>query len=126
MQQLAVDEVPASEQVRGAIRRFLDEALAAHGDRIERVILFGSVARGQATGESDVDLLTVWRGPQDEALDALVPLTTRILRDTGVDIMTHPVTTEQFAHIREMRTGFYENVERKGVLVHGRADDLWI
>lgn len=119
MQRSTLDEVPADEAVRRALARFLEEALEHHGDRIDRVILFGSVARGEARAESDVDLLTVWRGSQNEALDALVPITTRILRDTGVDILTHPVTVEQFRRIQAMRTGFYENVDREGVLVHG-------
>lgn len=114
-----MDEVPASDEVRNAIQRFLDKALAEHGNKIERVILYGSVARGDAREESDVDLLVVWDGPVMEALDALVPITTRILIEAKVDISTHPIPPERFEEIERMRTGFYENVEREGILVHG-------
>ena len=34
-----------------------------YGDRLADVILFGSVARGEATDESDVDVLVVLDGP---------------------------------------------------------------
>lgn len=45
---------------------------AVHPDRI---ILFGSWARGQATAQSDVDLLIIEEGPFEEAQDRLSELT---------------------------------------------------
>ena len=35
---------------------------ALYGDRLVRAVLFGSYARGEATPESDVDILVVLRG----------------------------------------------------------------
>jgi len=38
---------------------------ALYGERLVEVILFGSVARGEDTPESDVDVLVILRGPVD-------------------------------------------------------------
>lgn len=38
---------------------------AHYGERLVEVVLYGSVARGEATPESDVDVLVVLRGPVD-------------------------------------------------------------
>jgi len=46
-----MDSITVSKKVNEVIRNF------QHGDRVKRVGLFGSVARGEATAESDIDLL---------------------------------------------------------------------
>lgn len=52
-----------------SVRAVLDEAQATlqriYGSRLQRLILFGSHARGGARPESDVDLLVVLEGPVD-------------------------------------------------------------
>ena len=48
-----------SERRRKAVEEFVRRALDRYGDRIESIILFGSVARGEAGEESDIDILVV-------------------------------------------------------------------
>lgn len=54
---------------------------AVYGSRLDRVVLYGSVARGAATRDSDIDLLVVLRDrviPREDrraAVHALYPLT---------------------------------------------------
>ena len=58
----------------------LDEArerlAALYGDRLRRVVLFGSQARGDAGPDSDVDVLVVLRGPVEAypEIKRLVPV----------------------------------------------------
>ena len=48
------------------VLRLLRDGLAAqYGDRLARVLLYGSRARGDARPESDVDVLVVLRGEVD-------------------------------------------------------------
>lgn len=53
---------PEIAQVLEAVKQRLE---ALYGERLVEVILFGSVARGEDTPESDVDVLVVLSGPFD-------------------------------------------------------------
>ena len=59
------------------LHQILDEyrrrLLAALPGQIERLILFGSYARGQAHAESDVDVLVVVNWPQERLPDGFYP-----------------------------------------------------
>jgi predicted nucleotidyltransferase len=76
------DLAPAQDLDEG--RRIAEEAARrlanAYGDRLQRVVLFGSWARGQAHEESDVDLVVVLdhvgdrASERDRIVDALFDL----------------------------------------------------
>ncbi|MCY3746574.1 MAG: nucleotidyltransferase domain-containing protein, partial [Acidobacteria bacterium] len=51
--------------------RFVETLRNSMGDRLLGVTLYGSVARGEARPDSDVDLLVVHRGGRVAALDAV-------------------------------------------------------
>lgn len=51
---------PETEEVLDDLKQRLQ---ALYGKRLVDVVLFGSVARGEDTPESDVDVLVVLRGP---------------------------------------------------------------
>ena len=57
-------------RAREEIQPLLEELKAAlgdlYGERLARVVLYGSFARGEATDASDVDVLVVLRGAVDE------------------------------------------------------------
>lgn len=112
-----LDAIPTRPEVRDAIRRFLAEAQAAVGDRMGAVVLYGSTARGDARPDSDVDLLVIWNGGILEALDLLVPITSRILLESGVDISVHPRSASDMEHLRSIGSAFAQNLDREGVVV---------
>ena len=93
--------------------RFRAALDAAYGDRIERVVLFGSRARGDARPDSDYDVAVFLRdiGGVGEEIKRLVDLGDDILVDTGALISA--VALPEGAH-RE-RTGFMAEVRRDGV-----------
>jgi hypothetical protein len=47
--------------VKTTLSNFQNRALGLFPDAISRIVLYGSYARGQATSESDVDVLVVFR-----------------------------------------------------------------
>jgi len=59
---------------RDVLRRYCNLLLERFGERLESLVLFGSVARGDWKKDSDVDLLVVAEGFQDpmKALDELL------------------------------------------------------
>ena len=48
------------------VREYLQQE---YQDRLDRIILFGSQARGEATPESDIDILIVLQGPVDASVE---------------------------------------------------------
>lgn len=117
MRTLKVELLPMEARFKQALVRFLSEAKDAAGSKISRIVLYGSVARGEAAAESDIDLLVEWRGPVQEALDCLVPITGRILLECGVDISVHPVPEGHLAWLQQLDSGFSRAVHGEGVIV---------
>lgn len=71
---------------------------AVHGARLRGVVLFGSEARGEATEQSDIDLLVLLDGPIDLARDleqnlmAVYPVALRL----GRRISAKPVAIDAY------------------------------
>jgi predicted nucleotidyltransferase len=85
----------------------------AYGSKLERVVLFGSRARGDARPDSDYDISVFIREPERFNNEAarLAAAATDILYDTGAVINA--------LHFRagawQKRTGFMAEVRRDGV-----------
>ena len=101
---------PLDDPVLKRFRAVLDEI---YGRRLERVVLFGSRARGEARDDSDYDLAIFIEdlGPFGAELDRLVDVETDILYDTGAVINALPFPAGTY---RE-RTGFMHELRRDGV-----------
>jgi predicted nucleotidyltransferase len=93
--------------------RFRAELDALYGERIERVVLFGSRARGDARADSDYDVAVFLKDLTDRwrELDRLADLSTDILQDTG-----------KFVHAMAYRAGSY--TERTPLMHEVRKDGV--
>jgi predicted nucleotidyltransferase len=99
------------ETVLGDLRSRLE---SLYGARLERLILFGSQARGDAEPDSDIDVMIVLSGPLDHWQE--VQRTSRITSELSIkyntDISRVFATPEQY---ESAIGGFYENVRREGL-----------
>src|ERR1700683_4346919 len=80
------------------LARFRTALEAHYGDRLERAVLFGSRARGDARPDSDYDVavfLHDYHGLWDEA-GPLAEATTEILYDTGAVLTPIPFPAEAY------------------------------
>jgi uncharacterized protein len=95
------------------LRRFRAALDDLYGDRIERVVLYGSRARGDHREDSDYDVAVFLYGPIDwrKEIDRIVQIETDILFDTGAVINAHALPAEAY----EQRTGFMHEVRLDGV-----------
>jgi predicted nucleotidyltransferase len=84
---------PILERFRASLREI-------YGDRLERAVLFGSRARGDAGPDSDYDVAVFLRdmGDRFAEMDRLADLSTTILDETG-----------GFIHALPYRAGFYND-----------------
>ena len=74
------------------LSKFRQALTELYGERIERVVLFGSRARGDANHDSDYDVALFLNEPTDTwaEIDRLTDLQLAMRDDTGVDIHTMP------------------------------------
>ena len=81
-----------SPTIDPVLTRFRTSLYATYGRRVERAILFGSRARGDAQPDSDYDVAVFLReyGRLWAELQPLARLTTDILLDTGIVISALP------------------------------------
>jgi len=99
------------------IQKFVREIKKRYGDEIREIILFGSHARGEATIESDIDLLVITTSDWYEMQKKLSEVIVEFLLETGEYISAKAVNVEEYEFMKKLRTGFYENIKREGVVV---------
>jgi predicted nucleotidyltransferase len=99
----------------------LREALSPAAARIDAAFVFGSMARGEETPGSDVDVFVVGKVKFPEVVERLSPLRERLGREVNPVV----VTRQEFNRQREARDRFLERVMREPRLfVIGSDDDL--
>ncbi len=90
-----------------------------YGDRIDRVVLYGSRARGDARPDSDYDVavfLTDFADRWNE-IDRIVAIETDILCETGAVINALPFRAAAY----QERTPFMYELRREGLLATNRT-----
>ena len=104
------DEV---SKIVAELRERLEEL---YGDRLERVILFGSQARGDATPESDVDVLVVLRGEVSpvEEIRRTGGMVSELSLEHDTDVAVMFISAER---LHAGQSPFVLNVRREGVPV---------
>ncbi|MBR4195145.1 MAG: nucleotidyltransferase domain-containing protein [Synergistaceae bacterium] len=89
--------------------------LSVIGDDAVRIILYGSVARGDNTWESDVDIAMVIRGELDRNTDKKLTRAVTEL-DLKYDTVLSVIDIEENHFSRyKYELPFYKNIEREGI-----------
>ena len=90
---------------------------ALYGDRLERLMLYGSHARGQARPDSDVDVLVVLKGEVDLPgleIDRMMDTLYELNLKHDVFISAVPVSSAAY---HRAESPLLMNVHREGILV---------
>ncbi|NOZ76875.1 MAG: nucleotidyltransferase domain-containing protein [Euryarchaeota archaeon] len=104
--------MPKIDRRKEALEEFVKRAKDEHGPKIEKIILFGSYARGDYSEESDVDILVVWTGEEEEGWREMTRIAFNVLLDTEEYISVKVLSPD------DMKT---DNVFVKSVLKDGIA-----
>jgi uncharacterized protein len=100
---------PGDDPILKRFRAALDEL---YGDRIERVVLFGSRARGESRADSDYDVAVFLKDLTDrwQEIDRIIPVVTDIIEDTGAVIHAMPYRAGAY----QDRTSLMREIRREG------------
>ena len=109
------------ENIRNIIYRFSQELRRILGDKLTKIIVYGSYARGDFRENSDIDImvLTTLTDAEIEKIEAQIyDVAFDFLMDYGVDISVVIKNENQFNYWLGALP-FYDNVQREGVVLNG-------
>ena len=95
------------------LRKFRAALTDLYGDRIERVVLYGSRARGDAKPDSDYDIALFLKGLSDRwhEVRRIVAVEHALRDETGADIHTLPFPAESWRD----RTPLMHEIRKDGL-----------
>ena len=101
-------------RISDILKEFREELENLYQKRLKSIILYGSWARGDATEDSDIDLLIVLEGKviPGKEIDRMIDIITEINLKHGVLISIYPVSEEDYSTIN---SPLLINVRREGV-----------
>ena len=118
--ELSAPQGPQAVRKREAMRiqeileEFRQEVQKIYGPRLRDIILYGSWARGDATEESDIDLLIILAGEvvPGQEIDRMVDVITDINLKYGELISVYPTSEADFINVN---SPLLINVRREGI-----------
>jgi len=105
------------ERHQYAVEEFVRRALMQYKDSIATIVLFGSVARGEAREESDIDLLIVTFMDRFKLRRELATLVLDILFETGEYLSIKTLSMDDFESLKQLKSSFLSNVMRDGIFI---------
>ncbi|MGC9094211.1 MAG: nucleotidyltransferase domain-containing protein [Candidatus Bathyarchaeia archaeon] len=88
------------------------------GDRIQSIVVYGSIARGEATKDSDIDVLVVSRDKKDEEKVSDVSYEVDFENDFETFIMPIHLTGDEFEHRVKIGSPFIFEILKEGVVLY--------
>ena len=104
-------------EIEPILKEFKQQISELYGQRLKKVVLYGSYARGQANDEhSDIDLAVVLAGAVDpcKEIDRMADILTDLNLEHNVLIAIYPVSEENY---NEVNSPLLLNLRREGVPV---------
>ena len=98
-----------------AINEFSNNIKAILGTNISEIRLFGSVARGASTSESDIDILVVVLNEDKAIRESIIDIAVDVNLKHDVVISPIVMSKDHFAGSLFKETHFYKSVEREGI-----------
>lgn len=110
-----VNELHIPQVEKQAIQVFSQRVRDALGPELVSILLFGSKARGDYHGESDIDVFILVRNETPASHPTIAQITADILNE--FEILISPVSYSLFEQQRNMELGsfFFEALEKEGI-----------
>ena len=109
-----------TEQDRLAVIDFVTRLKRLFSSELYSVVLYGSKARGEATPDSDIDLLVILDARSRRNRIQVNKVASRVSLDFDVLLLPHVVSLEQWQEMADTPFFFFREVFRDGWPVYGR------
>lgn len=109
------------EKIKNITSEVYEELIKLYGAKIERIILYGSYARGDFNLESDVDIMILLNCNQKEIMQKRKEIS-RIASRIGLknDIMISLLARNSDDYKNSMKhQPLYQNIEKEGMVIYG-------
>ena len=112
-----LDDLPLKENERAALEELRDGLRERFGERLLKLVLYGSKARGDGDDESDLDVLIVVRGYErlSDDDDAVHSIAYDVQLRRNVYTQTIEYSEAEYQHRLDVETPLVTNIEREGV-----------
>jgi predicted nucleotidyltransferase len=101
-----------SEKALKELRNYLESQL---GDRLVRMVLFGSQARGDSDIESDIDIAMIVRELSRELRDQILDSVAEIEMKYLTPLSVHILSESEFERLKKRERRFALDIEREGI-----------
>ncbi len=92
--------------------------------KVEKCILYGSVARGTATKESDIDILVLTKEADEETEEKVMAIADKMSSKESFKIMPDLMTMQKFKILKKHDDPFAKNIEEEGeTLYRGKSNE---
>jgi excisionase family DNA binding protein len=89
----------------------------AYGSTLDKIVLYGSYARGEEEKESDVDIAVLLKDGNTEAMhDRMLDIVVDYELDLGVTLSVVPIEYDNYQKWKNTLP-FYKNVEKDGIIL---------
>lgn len=105
---------PLVPRAAEAFVRSLEKRSTSFKNKLVRVVLFGSYARGSPHEQSDIDLLVIEKGMTDADEETLLRITTDAELKSEDDISLLTKSLREWNRMREAGSVFYRVIMREG------------
>lgn len=98
------------------VNQFKTGTKTLYGEKLKAIILYGSWARGEATSESDIDLLVVLQGEiiPGREIDRMLDLITDLNLEYAVLLSVLPMSENEYIGVN---SPLLLNIRREGVAI---------
>ncbi len=101
-------------EIKKILKEFKKEIGKLYGTRLKNIILYGSWARGDATEDSDIDILLVIKGKitPGKEIDRMIDIITDINLKYNTLISVYPISEKDYLNVN---SPLLMNIRREGV-----------
>lgn len=108
------------ENIRNMLLELAESLHRVYGEKLKRVVLYGSIARGTQTVDSDIDVMILVDGDKDE-----LHLYDDRLNDVSTDfslkylkvLSVVDISYQEYENWRNL-SPFYRNVSKEGIILY--------